>query len=54
MTYNPVSYFEIPVTNMHRAMHFYKAIFGYELERGVIHGNDMAFFPSTQEGVGIT
>jgi predicted enzyme related to lactoylglutathione lyase len=44
---NPVVHFEIPVTDLERAIAFYKAVFGYELERADVDGYDMAFFPRT-------
>jgi predicted enzyme related to lactoylglutathione lyase len=49
---NPVSYFEIPVQDMDRAMRFYFAVFGYAFERATLHGNDMAFFPHAEGGSG--
>jgi predicted enzyme related to lactoylglutathione lyase len=51
---NPVCYFEIPVTDLQRAMTFYTAVFGYELEPVTIDGNDMALFPATDDAGGIT
>lgn len=42
---NPVFHFEIPVTDMERAIAFYEAVFGYSLERTQVDGYDMAFFP---------
>lgn len=50
----PVCYFEIPVTDLERAMTFYIAVFGYELEPATIDGNDMAMFPAPDETGGIT
>ncbi len=47
-------YFEIPVVNMERAINFYQALLGVELERGSIHGYEMAFFPHEPNGAGIT
>jgi uncharacterized protein len=44
---NPVLYFEIPVTDMDRAMRFYTAVFGYALKSQKVDGYDMAFFPRT-------
>jgi predicted enzyme related to lactoylglutathione lyase len=40
----PVFYFEIPVSDLARAMAFYAAVFGLEFEQAEIHGNQMAFF----------
>ena len=42
---NPVFHFEIPVTDMDRAIAFYEAVFGYDLTRESADGYDMAFFP---------
>lgn len=42
---NPVFHFEIPVTDMDRAMGFYEAVFGFELRRQEIDGYEMAFMP---------
>jgi len=42
---NPVFHFEIPVTDMERAVAFYEAVFGYRLTRKPVDGYDMAFFP---------
>jgi uncharacterized protein len=49
---NPVSYFEIPVLDMDRAIRFYVAVFGYAFERATVDGNDMAFFPHAEGGNG--
>jgi len=42
---NPVFHFEIPVTDMDRAVSFYEAVFGFTLRREKVDGYDMAFFP---------
>jgi hypothetical protein len=42
---NPVFHFEIPVTDMDRAVAFYEAVFGFELRRERVDGHEMAFFP---------
>jgi predicted enzyme related to lactoylglutathione lyase len=42
---NPVFHFEIPVTDMDRAIAFYEAVFAYRLTREAVDGYDMAFFP---------
>lgn len=44
---NPIAYFEIPVTDMDRAMAFYTAVFGYDFQLREIDGNQMALFPWT-------
>ena len=54
MTSNIGAYFEIPVTDMDRAINFYQSLLGIELERGSIHGYDMAFFPFKNNGGGIS
>ncbi|OGK10283.1 MAG: glyoxalase [Candidatus Riflebacteria bacterium GWC2_50_8] len=51
---NPVCYFEIPVTDLERAIAFYTAIFDYRLERVEIDGNEMAMFPMSDGANGIT
>jgi predicted enzyme related to lactoylglutathione lyase len=51
---NPAVYFEIPVSNIQRAMTFYEAVFGYDFTRATIHGNQMAFFPLHENTPGIT
>lgn len=51
---NPVVYFEIPVTDMERAMAFYEAVFSFEFERKELDGYDMAFFPLSKDKPGIT
>ena len=54
MTSNIGAYFEIPVTDLDRAINFYQSLLGIELERGSIHGYDMAFFPFENNGGGIS
>jgi uncharacterized protein len=49
---NPISYVEIPVTDMPRAMTFYTRVFGFALERQTIDGYDMALFPASETGAG--
>ena len=51
---NPALYFEIPVTNMQRAMLFYQKVFGFDFHLEDIHGNDMAMLPFELNGFGIT
>ena len=41
-----VSYFEIPVSDLERAIDFYQRVFGFALERTVIDGHPMALFPN--------
>lgn len=49
---NPVSYFEIPVTDLDRAVEFYESVFEVQLERATIDGYDMALFPSASDAAG--
>lgn len=51
---NPVCYFEIPVTDLERAIAFYNAVFGCQFERVNIDGNEMALFPAFDKASGIT
>ena len=41
-----VSYFEISVTDLERAMDFYSFVFGISFVIKDIHGNEFAFFPN--------
>jgi predicted enzyme related to lactoylglutathione lyase len=52
--YNPVVYFEIPVTDMERAIKFYKSVFDFSFEKEVIDNNEMALFPFSDENGGIS
>lgn len=49
---NPVVHFEIPVTDMGRAIAFYEGVFGYQLSRQNVDGYDMAFFPRADGAAG--
>ena len=49
---NPVFHFEIPVTDMDRAVAFYEDVFGYALTRENVDGYDMAFFPRAADRPG--
>ena len=51
---NPVSYFEIPVSDIERAITFYEKVFSIKLERSVIDGHDMALFPYNEHASGIS
>lgn len=42
---NPVNWFEIPVVDLDRAVHFYQTVLGYELSRNDLGPIHMAFFP---------
>lgn len=54
MDTNLVSYFEIPVSDMDRAIDFYETVFSVSLERTMVDGNDMALFPFDENGTGIS
>ncbi|MDV7397147.1 VOC family protein, partial [Arthrospira platensis SPKY1] len=43
--HNVVSWFEIPVTDMSRAIAFYEAVMGYKLNRQQMGPVEMAWFP---------
>lgn len=42
---NPVYHFEIPVVDLDRAIRFYESVLGTKLERRMVDGYEMAFFP---------
>ena len=46
-----VSWFEIPVLNVQRAVAFYNYIYGIEMQTVELNGYSMAFFPADQ-GIG--
>jgi predicted enzyme related to lactoylglutathione lyase len=50
--HNVVGWFEIPVTNMERAITFYETVFAIKLERHEMGPLDMAWFPSIEQGLG--
>jgi predicted enzyme related to lactoylglutathione lyase len=47
-----MTYFEIPVTDMDRAVQFYTSVFGVSLTREIVDGYDMALFPPAEDGWG--
>lgn len=49
---NPSAYFEIPVTDMDRAVAFYGALLGTDFERETVDGYEMALFPYDETGHG--
>lgn len=51
-TFNVVGWFEIPVTDMPRAIRFYETVFGYTLHYQTIGDEEMAWFPWSEEGTG--
>jgi predicted enzyme related to lactoylglutathione lyase len=52
--FNPVVYFEIPVTNIDSAIKFYTSVFQFDFEKEVIDHNEMALFPFTDGQTGIS
>jgi len=53
-SYNPVVYFEIPVTDIERATKFYSSVFNFKFEKETIDKNEMALFPFTEDNLGIS
>ncbi|MEL7486529.1 MAG: VOC family protein [Pseudomonadota bacterium] len=51
---NPVFHFEIPVTDLDRAIAFYRTVFELELRRDTMDGYEMAFFPRDDNSPGIS
>ena len=51
---NPIRFVEIPVADMDRAVTFYEAVFGFDLELQTIDGYDMALFPFDPAAPGAT
>ena len=49
---NPVFHFEIPVTDLDRAIAFYQTVFDIELRRDSVDGYDIAFFPRDNNSPG--
>jgi uncharacterized protein len=47
---NVVGWFELPVSNMDRAIKFYETVFGFKLTRHQMGELDMAWFPMMQGG----
>lgn len=54
MMQNPVTYLEIPIKDMGRAIEFYEAVFAVALERVQIDGHDLALFPFDEKRQGIS
>jgi predicted enzyme related to lactoylglutathione lyase len=52
MNNNVVGWFEIPVTNMDRAIKFYEEVFDFKLSRHILGPIDMAWFPTMEDGHG--
>lgn len=53
-TSNPVVYFEIPVTDIDRAVRFYTAVFHFTFAKEIIDNYEMALFPFIEEHSGIS
>ncbi|MEM7220700.1 MAG: VOC family protein [Pseudomonadota bacterium] len=49
-----VSYFEIPVADLERAITFYETLFDVQLVRDTVDGYAMALFPDTEGAAGAT
>lgn len=49
---NPVGWFEIPVSDMDRAIGFYENVFNIKLQRQQFGDTDMAWFPWVENGNG--
>ena len=52
MKNNVVGWFEIPVSNMERAIAFYEKVFEFNMERNQMGPLDMAWFPWATDGLG--
>ncbi len=50
--HNVLGWFEIPVSNMDRAITFYEAVLGYKLDRQQMGPVDMAWFPWVEDSAG--
>jgi uncharacterized protein len=52
INHNVVGWFEIPVTNLERAIVFYNRVFGFEMTRSLMGSLEMAFFPAVSGSFG--
>jgi len=52
MKANAINWFEIPVTDMERAIKFYETVFNIRLSRNIFGSLDMAWFPLAESGAG--
>jgi len=52
MDKNVVGWFEIPVSDMDRAIRFYEQVSDLKLERHPMGPLDMGWFPFTEAGIG--
>ncbi len=51
-TQNVVGWFEVPVSDMDRAMRFYQNVFQFELSKNIMGPLVMAWFPFHSQGTG--
>lgn len=51
---NPINWFEIPVTDMTRAMSFYETVLEFKLSLHEFPGMQMAWFPNAPKASGAT
>lgn len=51
---NPVIYFEIPVSDMERAVQFYQSVFQFDFQLETIDNYEMALFPFYDNAKGIS
>ena len=51
---NPVNWFEIPVTDLERAIKFYESVFGIKLSRNEMGPLKMSWFPRADDAMGAT
>ncbi len=47
-----IQWFEIPATDLDRAVNFYSAVLDVEIQKGEFMGETQAFFPAGNKGVG--
>lgn len=52
MKHNILGWFEIPVNDMHRAVGFYEAVFGFKLQVHDLGALKMAWFPAVENSTG--
>ncbi len=52
MKNNAVGWFEIPVSDMNRAMSFYETVLDLKMDRNQMGPLDMAWFPWKEDGLG--
>jgi uncharacterized protein len=52
MNNNPVGWFEIPVTDMERAINFYNTVLNIQIQKMEFGGFFMGWFPFDESGIG--